>query len=818
MITLKQYQEATAGNALDLFRYVGEQLAQVAKPEERAAVVAHNGGVLLKAPTGSGKTLIAGEIVQSLSRDLKVVWFWFAPFKGLVGQTESSLREKYPTLRMRDLRDDRQAAGTRSGDVWVSTWQSVAARDTDARKIRSASESNLSIDTLLLRLREMEFHIGVVVDEAHHGFGHGTQALDFYSQHLRPEFTLLLTATPDDTDAEAFKRAAGFKRLHTITISRIDAVAAGLVKPGIRSIAFVAAQDQEAIVDFETTALREGTSMHQAIKAGLQAVGVELVPLMLVQVDSSKDSVERVRGKLLELGFSDDQIAAHTAAEPDGNLLALAVDETKEVLIFKMAVALGFDAPRAFTLVSMRGIVDEDFGTQIVGRIMRVHRRCQGMNLPPLLQNSYVFLADCEGQAGISTAAQKLNRLKTELAQVSPYAVVVQIGGENQLQILKDGQTFLLPGERQLPQQHEEGIGFESVGAEPNQVQLPRKQPDWLGLFSDVLEGGESGESSKPSGPVLAPYSYKLKEGVPRDFLTQRMMLGVDEEGLAGAIAKNIVLTNDVLMDGMRRAVSVIRVDQAVFSLQEEKRERIMAEMAIRETERQAQRMLFDMGTVDPRDLQEGLLQRLKREYEKLGQAIAENEEQLECALSLILVQHPKLLREARKSCEARYTEIVKTDPLPTEIYSDQPLDRSPKNVYGVYPADLNNWEKPFAELLDNAEDGVVDWWHRNPPHKPWSVAVTLTNGKQFFPDFLVGVSGRSTPNGVLLVDTKRAINDDTNSLIKSVSEHKSYGRTAILFYEDEKRWKVVRYNEEKDKNEIAELFDLRAAKEFATH
>ncbi len=816
MITLKTYQDAAAGNALELFRYVAGQLELVTKPEERAAVVAHNGGVLLKAPTGSGKTLVAGEIVQALSRNVKVVWFWFAPFKGLVGQTESSLREEYPTLRMRDLREDRQAAGTRSGDVWVSTWQSVAARDTDARKIRSASESNLSIDALLLRLREMCFHIGVVVDEAHHGFGHGTQALDFYSQHLRPEFTLLLTATPDDADAEAFKRAAGFQRLHPITISRLDAVEAGLVKPGVRSIAFIASQDQEAIVDFETTALREGTAMHRAIKTGLQSAGVDLVPLMLVQVDSSKDSVERVRGKLLELGFSDDQIAVHTAAEPDGNLLALAVDETKEVLIFKMAVALGFDAPRAFTLVSMRGIVDEDFGTQIVGRIMRVHRRCQGLALPPLLQNSYVFLADCEGQAGISTAAQKLNRLKTELAQVSPYTVVVQIGGENQLQILKDGQTFLLPGERQLPQQYEGGVGIEGDGSEPNQVQLPQRQPDWLELFGDVLEVGRESDPSKPTGSLLAPYSYELKAGVPREFLTQRMMLGVDEEGLAGAIARSIVLSDEILLEGMRRAVSVIRVDQAVFSLQEEKRDRIMAEMDIRETERQAQRMLFDMGTVDPRDLQEGLLQRLKQEYETRGQPIAQNEEQLECALALILVQYPKLLREARKTCEARYTEVVKTDPLPEKIYSDHPLDRSPKNVYGVYPADLNNWERPFAELLDNSEDGLIDWWHRNPPHKPWSVAVTLSNGKQFFPDFLVGVCGRGTPDGILLVDTKRAINDDTNSLIKAVSEHKSYGRTAILFYEDEKRWRVVRFNEEKDKNEVAEAFDLRVARDFA--
>lgn len=812
MITLKPFQSAAAKNAIEIFKYVAGQLHQVEKPLERAAVVSHNGGILLKAPTGSGKTLVAGEIAQALSLEEKVVWFWFAPFKGLVGQTESSLRDKFHTLRVRNLKADRQAIGTRSGDIWVATWQSVAAQNTDARKIRSKSELNLSIDELLIRLREMGFLIGVIVDESHHGFGHGTQALEFYSNKLRPEFTVLLTATPDDDDAEAFKRAAGFQRLHPITISRQDAVLSGLVKPGVRSIAFMAAPDQESLVDFETTALREGSRIHRLIKATLQGEGIDLVPLMLVQVDSSKDSVERVKGKLLELGFNKEQVATHTADEPDENLLALAVDESKEVLIFKMAVALGFDAPRAFTLVSMRGIVDVDFGTQIVGRIMRVHQRCQGRPFSTLLQNAYVFLADCETQAGLSTAAQKVNLIKTELAKVSPYAVVVQVAGQTQLQIVRNGQTYLLPTDIQLPVERELGA---LTGTELTQNEVkPFQQPVWLDLLNqadDTIAGAS--ESRLPKEPVAA-FTYKLNTSVPHEFLTQRMMLGVDDAGLAGAIAKQINLRDELLNDGMRRAVSVIRVEQAVFS-KDESRERIQAEMALREAEIEAQRMLFDMGTIDPRDLQKRLLDRLKEEYRRQGQPIAENEDQLECALALILVQHPRLLREARKACEARYTEVVKAAALPELIRSDIPLDRSPKNLYGIYPSDLNTWERPFAELLDNAEDGIVLWWHRNLPDKPWSVAVTLSNGSQFFPDFLVGVSGRNTPDSVLLVDTKRAINDDTNSLIKAVSEHKSYGRTAILFYEEERRWRVVRYNEERDKNEKTELFQIAEMKTF---
>ncbi len=55
MITLKPYQQAAADNTLDIFRYVAGQIRQVEKTTERRAIVSHNGGVLLKAPTGSGK-------------------------------------------------------------------------------------------------------------------------------------------------------------------------------------------------------------------------------------------------------------------------------------------------------------------------------------------------------------------------------------------------------------------------------------------------------------------------------------------------------------------------------------------------------------------------------------------------------------------------------------------------------------------------------------------------------------------------------------------------------------------------------------------
>ena len=95
-------------------------------------------------------------------------------------------------------------------------------------------------------------------------------------------------------------------------------------------------------------------------------------------------------------------------------MLAVANDESKEVLIFKMAVALGFDAPRAFVLVSSRSSRKADFGIQVCGRIMRIHRRVQGRaGLPALLDDGYVLLADPESQAGFVQAAQKIAQIAT---------------------------------------------------------------------------------------------------------------------------------------------------------------------------------------------------------------------------------------------------------------------------------------------------------------------------------------------------------------------------------------------------------------------
>src|SRR5574337_606335 len=205
------------------------------------------------------------------------------------------------------------------GDVFVATWASVAAAKKNTRVIRKGGDLAVALDDYILALREDGYRIGVVVDEAHHGFTRASEAVAFYRDVLRPDFTLLITTTPDDTDVDKFKKAAGIGELHRIRVSRKDAVDAGLIKDGIKSIAYIAPDDQRELLDFSLTAL------------------------MLVQVGNSDRAVEEARERLQRAGVPESAIAWYTASDPNDDLLVVAKDESKEVLIFKVAVALGFD-------------------------------------------------------------------------------------------------------------------------------------------------------------------------------------------------------------------------------------------------------------------------------------------------------------------------------------------------------------------------------------------------------------------------------------------------------------------------------------------
>jgi len=803
IVSPSRYQKDAKDNVLHIFRYALEQIEAAPDEANRRQAAAHNGSVLIQAPTGSGKTMMAGMIAEEFAREARIVWFWFTPFAGLVDQASIALKKQFGGLRVRDIQSDRMAMGTRSGDVFVSTWAAVAANNEKARRLRRDGDLALSLDTLVPSLRELGFHIGVVVDEAHHTFSGATEAVRFYTEVMQPEFTLLITATPDDKDVDKFKKATGIAELHRVTVSRQDAVDAGMIKAGIKSVAYLAPDGQKALVDFQMAALADAKAVHERIKAELKAIGVNLVPLMLVQVATGEkdDDVARARENLKRLGFKEEAIASYTSKEPSDDLLAVALDESKEVLIFKVAVALGFDAPRAFTLVSMRGAKDTDFGIQVVGRILRVHRHLQGRKVPEMLRNGYVFLADAENQSGLTGAAEKINAIRTGLSEISPYTMVVNIAGQNQVQIVQNGQSTLLPVVSQpspapsAPQ--DTATPFYNVsGALANGMQ------GVLDGFVLAMPQAQT-EQSRQITAELAGIRFNLKTPGLK-FKTERMPLGTD--ALLACIGGKVAIGDRELNEGRRAKTTVIRREEEIFTRTVTDTQ-YQARISESEIARRAQRVLFEPDYLDPRDLHAVLIKRLKSEYEARGFEYAEGE--LELVLDLILAAFPNVVRHAARECAAGFAELVDTAPLPESAELPKGARTSRLNLYGVMPPDLNRDEIAFVELLDSDLSGTVEWWHRNEPRKPWSIGLILPNGAQYFPDFAVKVKGRAPGGGLLLVEIKGDhLLNSGDTLDKVLASHQLYKRPVMLMREDGGRFMTIRQNN-KGMNEPDQIFRL---------
>ena len=130
----------------------------------------------------------------------------------------------------------------------------------------------------------------------------------------------------------------------------------------------------------------------------------------------------------------------------------------------------------------------------------------------------------------------------------------------------------------------------------------------------------------------------------------------------------------------------------------------------------------------------------------------------------------------------------------------------------------LNQEERYFAELLDRDLTGTVKLWMRNPENETWATRLILPSGNRFFPDFVVGVSRRTTPDTIALVEIKDAgetgrLQSD-NNVEKIRVQHREY-KNVFWTYRSDGEWVRAQYAEglhrivPRDKFEIKELVYL---------
>lgn len=799
--SLKTFQEDVCAGIVARFDNVRALYAQLSAsaPARLAEARKNDAALVLQAPTGAGKTLLAVEAMRRLSAQEPILWFWFAPFTGLVEQSRKVIAAQAPELALFDLQADRQLDAVRGGGVFVVTWASLAARSADSRRARQSGDAGIAIDDVIALARDEGLKIGCVVDEAHHTAVSGRQAREFFSTVLQPDYALLMTATPRDADMAAFQRATGYTvgdPADWASVSRFDAVEAKLLKQGVRMVRFIARDgDTAQLVDFEHLALRECAAMHRHIKDTLSEAGVSLTPLMLVQVPDGKAGQEAAQKYLVEeLKFDASAVRVHTADEPDPDLLALAQDPNVEVLIFKMAVALGFDAPRAFTLAALRGARDVGFGVQVIGRIVRRHALLQTRDrLPPLLDQGYVFLANSESQEGLLQAGEQINALTTQAPELGTQTVVTVIGDMAQVQVVRSGEPLSLLVSPS---------GVRIVDSrDPAQVQplAGDSAVAWDAALEDAGFAGfgeatqatltmQDGEGGAPrpldqlmasyAQAVVKPYEYPRRADAPATLRGEKLP-PVAEDFEAG-VAAHVDFSPLVLADRQRNRVQVQRAESDLFAGGQsvaESTEDVWAHMSVEAIAARAEQIRLRLGEANDRELQRRLLERFETAIVGMGAEPPGDEELLAQQLELVLARRPMLLNAAYKSL--RMQSVMDIDvPLPGAIESLQRLPTAGRNLYGVLPPGMNPDESAVAQLLDTSR--LVKWWHRN-PSKTGVGLYRWDEGAGYYPDFVVCLNDRPG-NGIALLEVKGDFLSGKESEVeKTTAVHPDYGRVYMV-------------------------------------
>lgn len=834
-LSLAAYQ----ASAVDALSAVIRKVAELhdRDPAHRQAVALGSGVTLLQSPTGSGKTLMLGRALEGLRGALSrpVVWLWFAPYAGLVTQTREALVEQCPGLRIRDVTKDREPTGTRDGDVFIQTWAAVAASNKDARKVRRTSEATLSFDDMIASLRDAGFFIGVVIDEAHLNFGASAKvAAEFYLEHIRPDFTILATATPNDDKLDAFERTAGIEVASRVVVPRSEVVDAGLNKVGLKLGVIRFRDGDRDLIDNEQATLQAGWIQHNRVRARLEERGLAISPLMLVQVENraegGEDPVKRVRDKLIEIGVDESAIATHTSGEPDPDFHSLAYDPNKHVLIFKVAVATGFDAPRAWTLVSVRPNRGRDFGLQIVGRIMRVHSAVRPIHgQDTLLDSGYVLLTDPEMQTGLQAAVDELKAVRESIELITDNLDVYEFGNPDAPIDMKDlrPRAPFMPSPPQTPDDRQRRLSdLIDQGLVPTHVRdMPEAEQDraiivgetWLHQISDTPLFGDLPESprpeveAQPGKPKFRAYPLRQDLALPAALIRELPPDPRRLNDLVHDIAHEFCRSTDVTGFLQRRLTKAHLDLRDLFASEMPETIDLRLRLSNARVAEKAQLAFNFNDSIDPRLLKRALVEELRRIVDEKG--IEAGERDLRRAIDLAGMMEPEKLKEAIKTAQSRNVLTDASEPVPQQYFGPDGLIEAKKSAFGVFPHRMNKEERDFAGFLDGDRTGTVKWWLRNPENETWATRMILPSGHRFFPDFVVGVSGRTTPDAIALVEIKDdgetgRLQSDRN-VEKIRVQHRDY-RNVFWTYRSDGSWIRARYAEGLHKIVPMDLFEVK--------
>lgn len=336
--------------------------------------------MILKAPTGSGKTVTTAAYMARLVDELRirpdvttkeVAFVWIAPNQ-LHLQSLASLSQFYGELRtIRPVQFGDLAASKRlmPNDLLFLNWESI---NKESNRFRKENEQGNQLVTYIRQTYLHDVEVIVIMDE-YHLFGHRGEKAQSLLQELSAAIELGVTATPPDDEP------------YTTIMEREQVVVAQMIKKGVMLNPDIRATAQDAD-ELDVYLLKEALRKRDEIRQTYLAQGIDINPLLLIQLPSDTKSLSAEDRSKKELTIANlDALGITTTNKRLAIWLSDSADKINQddatikpynspvdVLLFKQAIAQGWDCPRAAVLLIYRQLGRFEFSVQTVGRILRM--------------------------------------------------------------------------------------------------------------------------------------------------------------------------------------------------------------------------------------------------------------------------------------------------------------------------------------------------------------------------------------------------------------------------------------------------------------
>lgn len=372
---------------MELKDYQKQAVENLHRKIENSLKSPENEVVVFQSPTGSGKTVMVSELLKEIVKnrqdDKKFSFIWVS-VRMLHEQSKEKLEKYYEDDRLLQCSyfDDLEGRKIGENEILFINWHSINKKDKNIFIRENEQDNNLN--SIIKNTREDGRIIILIVDESHHTAG--SEKSRELIEIINPKITLEVSATPHLTE-----KAAEIEKIRLSDVKAEEMIKSEIsINPEFLDIKIGSKSADDLVIE---QALKKREELSKMYKKE----GTNINPLLLIQLPDNKSNlISKKEGviKILDkngITEKNGKLAIWLSEDKSENLPNIEKNDSEvEVLIFKQAIALGWDCPRASILVIFRESKSFTFTIQTIGRIMRMPE-LKYYSKEPELNKGFVF-------------------------------------------------------------------------------------------------------------------------------------------------------------------------------------------------------------------------------------------------------------------------------------------------------------------------------------------------------------------------------------------------------------------------------------------